>query len=708
MQSSHRSPRRASFCASTHRPGCVALCPSPQSAWNVPFECMDSKQPPRLSCAQCRARKKRCDKGNPCSSCVDAGIHCDIVQRSRLPRGRSGLQRTKNSELEDRIIRIENLLKNAPTPSNHMPAASVHPSRPDLAVPVAIDEATGTESGFIAPQFWATLTREVAGIRQTLEDCDGEETEEHVDGAFADKDENRQHVAGAKTLLFGQDPQHGNDLNLPRTSPAVWGLLLDVYKERVDNVYKLLHWPTVLSSIVALNQAHQDVTLRSTTYALQFSIYFMAVCTLSDEETQRLLFRSRQDLISLYRTAAEVCLSEANLLGRPDFAVLQAFVIYIMGLRTSQTCATSWSLLAVAVRLAKALRLGSEDPKRFSVLEVEIRRRLWFGLGVLDMFATFDRGTAPLLLLSDFRSPPQDMDDDDFDGIGSRFTSDGPRSGMRDMTFFLHLISVMLCYKRVSETSSCAEDGWKGWSQKLEIISELTQQAEQTLSKLPENKTPLQKLLGLTTKEIIAAAALMLRRPLYKSQRSDIPPWDDFNVLEAAAETLEGQSKKLSADLAPWAWKAWSPWYALAVALAELCKPSWTPLCDRAYLISRETYDRDIHRVADGAAGMLWKPIARLMRQVEAIHTRHGSRWLNPTISYSPDSPDPQTNDQSNPTSIEHKQEETSSELPDNADELPVTRGFTDMSAVIFDEEDLFDWDRFLNDVAELSSQEFS
>jgi hypothetical protein len=43
---------------------------------------------PQLSCQLCRERKVKCDKGNPCLSCVSSSATCIPTHRARLPRGR--------------------------------------------------------------------------------------------------------------------------------------------------------------------------------------------------------------------------------------------------------------------------------------------------------------------------------------------------------------------------------------------------------------------------------------------------------------------------------------------------------------------------------------------------------------------------------------------------------------------------------------------
>ena len=63
------------------------------------------------SCHLCRKRKVKCDRGNPCSPCQRAGAECVYSAPSRLPRGRQGGRRKKDSELLQRIAKLENLVK---------------------------------------------------------------------------------------------------------------------------------------------------------------------------------------------------------------------------------------------------------------------------------------------------------------------------------------------------------------------------------------------------------------------------------------------------------------------------------------------------------------------------------------------------------------------------------------------------------------------
>ncbi len=64
------------------------------------------------SCNLCRRRKIKCDRADPCSHCVRSGAVCVSSVPSGAARGRKGGRRKADSELLDRIAKLENLVKN--------------------------------------------------------------------------------------------------------------------------------------------------------------------------------------------------------------------------------------------------------------------------------------------------------------------------------------------------------------------------------------------------------------------------------------------------------------------------------------------------------------------------------------------------------------------------------------------------------------------
>ena len=89
-----------------------------RKARTVPLE----KQKVTLTCEQCRQRKTRCDKSYPCAACQRSNLDCTLVHRHRLPRGRVGIDNSKDAGLKDRVARLEGLLTDLQS-SGHLRAA---------------------------------------------------------------------------------------------------------------------------------------------------------------------------------------------------------------------------------------------------------------------------------------------------------------------------------------------------------------------------------------------------------------------------------------------------------------------------------------------------------------------------------------------------------------------------------------------------------
>ena len=133
----------------------------------------------------------------------------------------------------------------------------------------------------------------------------------------------------------------------------------------------------------------------------------------------------------------------------------------------------AWTLLALALRLAQALGLNAgEESSSRTPFETEMRRRLWHGLGVLDLNATVDRGSEPMLVgtIMGVRPPANINDTDIHPDMESRIVS---REGFTDTSFCLMCREAeplvrTLVYVRGGETPSERLEIEQTWHSKLE------------------------------------------------------------------------------------------------------------------------------------------------------------------------------------------------------------------------------------------------
>ncbi|KAF2027988.1 hypothetical protein EK21DRAFT_70812 [Setomelanomma holmii] len=564
---------------------------------------------PRLACEECKRRKIRCNKDSPCSACKTAGLACHTVQRARLPRGKSGKARYQNNMLETRVARIEQLL------AQQAETSKISVSIPSFDMPPSItsksDKAVHTNgskiTSFIANDFWKELSDEVHGLRETLEGSDNEgEDAIRADDAAPD---HTSTTLGTGAMLFQRtvDTQ-----KYPSAfSTDIQRRLLELYRIRVDNVYKILHWPTIISTI------ETDLELTPSFQALKFSINFMAICSITDEEAIHFGLGPRLQLLQRQRGVLESTLACSSLLQNPDLTILQAFVIFLIGLRTCLSGAYTWTLVAVAVRVATALKLGLETTECYTRFDLELRRRLLFAIGILDTHSSLDRGTIPILPSASFLHPPLNIND--FDMSPRNNMPIASSSGRTDMSHTAMVYEAMICQRRFYELSGSTVDPWGSWSTKLEVLARFELYVSRTTSHIDDFSSPLEKFQKISGDKILVSLQLILRRPPYKQTRNVIPPWDNFDVLVEATNVLEHHLQPMSDDLKLWAWKNWVQWHALAVVLAELLVRPKGALSERAYAVATKSFHYYARVVADSDSGMLWRPIAKLMRQAQRV-----------------------------------------------------------------------------------------
>lgn len=276
-------------------------------------------------------------------------------------------------------------------------------------------------------------------------------------------------------------------------------------------------------------------------------------------------------------------------------------------------------MLAIAVRVARALGLGSEDFKKWSPYDLELRRRLWFCIGVIDTQTALDRGSVPLLHFEDLGVLPLNINDVN---MSPTFMTAYPEQGFTDMSFSLVTYEATLCQKKICVPLVRSENCWDAWNHKIQVLEEFEKSMSQQYYGVNEFSKPIERFTKMVAQGAVTNLQLLLRRPLHIYGHDTVPVWDNFNVMEAATNVLEQSLGKTAFyEFSPWAWWSWVKWYALAVVLAELCSRPEALSDNRAYLIAQQSYEQYSRLIADTESGMLWKPISRLMRRVQYLRT---------------------------------------------------------------------------------------
>ncbi|KAI9056236.1 hypothetical protein LZ554_001164 [Drepanopeziza brunnea f. sp. 'monogermtubi'] len=538
-------------------------------------------------------------------------------QRARKPRGRTA---QKGGEIDTRVARLEDLVRQLKAQ-----VESSKGSRPGDGNgqndPTETGHSTWRDSStlqtYVASEFWEALSLEANGIREILEELDEGDTTSDPSIASPGPVHDFSSSSGAilsSPLILNTDMASAQHL-----TDQMRRVLLPLFQTRVDSIIKILHWPSFLAAIASRDTASGNSVQSRPIHALECAVCYTALCTMSDLECENMLYCQRAPRLHQLKLAAEISFSKARLLEMPDVTTLQAFFIYLVGLRCATTFASAWTLLSVAVRLASALGLGSEDPAKYSVFKLEIRRRLWLAIGVMDTQLSLDRGTPPLLSGSDFTSFPATINDSDLYPTCATLS---PTETFSDMSFSAMAQQAMICQKRLYEVGSESQDPWSRWKDKLATISLFENYINTNLSHINNSSTSLEQFTKAVATGSLANIQLTLRRPPYRLQHgtSPVPPWDEFDIVKATTDILEQSiNTRARIEFAPWQWFAWVKWYVLAVLLAELCGPGQGPEIDHSYLVAQRTFANYAQTIADSESGMLWRPIVKLMRRVERL-----------------------------------------------------------------------------------------
>jgi hypothetical protein len=183
------------------------------------------------------------------------------------------------------------------------------------------------------------------------------------------------------------------------------------------------------------------------------------------------------------------------------------------------------------------------------------------------------------------------------------------------------MFRAMACQKKMLSMPNNTEEEWTA---KLHMVLTFEKTIKQDYFSVNEDAQPLEKFAKQAAKGILASMHLLLRRPPYKQHYGLVPSSDDFNVLEHATIVLQHDSIIKSAEFAPWAWKSWVKWYALAIVLVELYSQSPGEKYDAAYSIAVQSFSRYSRLIADSDTGLLWKPIVKLMRRLQQLRGFNG------------------------------------------------------------------------------------
>lgn len=167
----------------------------------------------------------------------------------------------------------------------------------------------------------------------------------------------------------------------------------ELFKANVHPVATILHVPSV--EPLVLQAFENPLHLPPPIEALLLVVYFGAINSLSSDDCELCFGLQQSDLLSGFRRGADSALARSRLMDTDDMLTLQTFVVYLVVLR-SRDPTYSWNATGLAVRLAQSLGMHRDGSSLgLSPFDAEMRRRLWWGICILDTPASEDHSCSP-------------------------------------------------------------------------------------------------------------------------------------------------------------------------------------------------------------------------------------------------------------------------------------------------------------------------
>ncbi|WPG98392.1 Hypothetical protein R9X50_00118200 [Acrodontium crateriforme] len=586
----------------------------------VPRAASVDNQHIRLACQACQRKKIKCDRVFPCGQCSRSNLRC--VPSQRKPRARHAGKHAVDSELKSRIAKLESLVESL-SGEVGMPNGSLDGDRAASSPMETTSPAVGK---YIGSSFWSSITQEVQGLKDALED---DEDEEELDAYSPETSSNTPQSTASDydLLLCPPGAVYVMPGALQEPSPQLQSVLYGIFFRNVDPLFRVFHKPSVRAMLEQGALYFGRDASAAPNRLIKAVVWFAAVSTMSEEECMEHCQASKSDIRNQYRRCVDVHLAQADLMLTNDLVVLQAFTLYLLAYRIGDVSRRAWTMTSIVIRIARSIGLHNDAPGK-TAYETELRRRLWHQIRFLDVFTALDRGTESIIAYDSYNTPlPKNLNDIDWDENSTSIES--VNGGITDMSFAMMGYEATEYTRRL--TTADINPHGDTWQQRLEIAKEFGAHVRDKYLKYCNPTIKFHCFIRMVGTSMAASQILRAVRPIVRYISSVPPRIDSPYVLQIAVNSLlESERVHHDPQLAQWRWFFWVHWHAIAVALAGLCSIRDTDLADRAWELVDSAYVRHAKHVADTPNGMLWRPVEKLYRKAAAFRAEGKRAPLSP------------------------------------------------------------------------------
>ncbi|KAJ5922139.1 hypothetical protein N7516_009842 [Penicillium verrucosum] len=305
------------------------------------------------------------------------------------------------------------------------------------------------------------------------------------------------------------------------------------------------------------------------------------------------LDEDKLEVLNRYRAAVESALAKADLLNLLEITVLQALIIYIACSRHYNKGPYISKFLGNAIGIALKIGLHRDaSASQLPPFQVEMRRRLWWQIYILDINIAEDCSTNPRILESWFDTRlPLNVSDASLDPD----MKDPPRkSGKTEMVLSLTRSEISNFARRtIFPEQFCEENCYPvlSASQKCTTIDLFKEKVEQQYLSHLDQSIALDYFTTVSSNLILAKLKLAVIKPRARQDQSMLT---HVNFRKVCIEILQDTSAlKRHGKVSQWLWTFPNhiEWDALTCLLINLSLAPKGEALDSAWQAVNETYE---------------------------------------------------------------------------------------------------------------------
>lgn len=397
--------------------------------------------------------------------------------------------------------------------------------------------------------------------------------------------------------------------------------LLDVFAENINLICGLLHMPTVTKMLRekrTIDMSH----LSPANEALMFAIYYAAVTSMEEEDVlANFGSTTKRELNLKFRLGLEHALAKADFLTHPNLTIVQAFTVFLFLLRRHDDPRFVWMLTGLGIRMAQSLGLhrdGTHFPS-LSPFEVEMRRRVWWALVMIDIRAAEDQASEYTIPNGSFDTRlPLNVADADLDPDSKEPLVE--RQALTEVSLALVSFETSVVVREMMAPRGAGEEP-PSIDDQARLLSNVYEKLERNYLRYATESENIVYWVGVVVHRLlIAKMTLLIYLPaLFSSPSERFSDAIRDKLLTAALEVAEHNhalNSEVEARHWRWVFQTYTHWYAIVYLLIEASgRRPWSPIVERAWIALHSPWLIPTARVGEKNAHV-WLPLRKLMARV--------------------------------------------------------------------------------------------